>query len=107
MAKLVSAKCALAARIDSFHDKETRAGRMGLGTSSSAFATHTINSLHFTEFREKISTQIEKAMEPPPARMEKALPRPDDAHPKKRAGKRYVRGLSSCVDSDWLVVCGV
>ena len=51
---------------------------------------HGLPSCCQSEFREKISTQIEKAMEPPPARMEKALPRPDDAHPKKRAGKRYV-----------------
>lgn len=72
-AKLVAAKAALAARVDSFHDNDTRSGRIGM------------------ELKQDVLHKLEKAMEPPPARAEKALPRPDDYVNKKRAGKRVKR----------------
>lgn len=39
--------------------------------------------------RKDIEKKLEKALEPPPAKVSKALPKPDGEHKKKRGGKRY------------------
>jgi len=66
--KLVSAKCALAARIDSTN--ESPFGDAGL------------------KFKEQIDESLSKVLEPPPQKKHKALPVPDEKPKKKRGGKR-------------------
>jgi len=67
-ARLVSAKCCLAARIDSFHENlDGSAGR---------------------KFLEEIEKRLDKMQEPPPVKEAKALPRPDDPVRPKRGGRR-------------------
>lgn len=70
-ARLVAAKCTLAARVDSFH--ESIDGSVG-------------RSLF-----EEIEQKFEKWQEPPPLKEAKPLPRPDDAPKKKRGGRRVRR----------------
>ena len=67
-ARIVAAKCSLAARVDSFH--ENTDGSVG------------------QQLRENIEGKFDKLMEPPPLKEAKALPRPDDAPRKKRGGRR-------------------
>ena len=65
---MVSAKCCLAARIDSFHENlDGSAGR---------------------KFLEEIEKRLDKMQEPPPVKEAKALPRPDDPVRPKRGGRR-------------------
>ncbi|XP_057316664.1 U4/U6 small nuclear ribonucleoprotein Prp31-like [Hydractinia symbiolongicarpus] len=67
-ARQVSAKCTLAARIDSFHESlDGSAGRKLL---------------------EELERKFDKWQEPPPVKEVKALPRPDDAPRQKRGGRR-------------------
>jgi len=66
--RLVSLKCTLAARVDSFH--ESRSGEVG------------------KKLRSEIEKKIEKWQEPPPAKLPKPLPAPDDKPRKKRGGRR-------------------
>lgn len=64
----MSAKCTLAARIDSFHESlDGSAGRKLL---------------------EELERKFDKWQEPPPVKEVKALPRPDDAPRQKRGGRR-------------------
>ncbi|XP_076345141.1 pre-mRNA processing factor 31 [Tachypleus tridentatus] len=67
-ARLVAAKCTLAARVDSFH--EYIDGRIG-------------NNL-----REEIERALDKLQEPPPVKQVKPLPAPIDQAKKKRGGRR-------------------
>lgn len=67
-ARLVAAKCSLAARVDACH--ESLDGRMG------------------DVFREDIEKKLDKLQEPPPVKQVKALPAPIDQQRKKRGGKR-------------------
>lgn len=67
-ARLVSAKCALAARVDSCH--ESVDGRIG------------------DQFRTDIEGKLDKLQEPPPVKQVKALPAPIDQARKKRGGRR-------------------
>jgi U4/U6 small nuclear ribonucleoprotein PRP31 len=67
-ARLLAAKCALAARIDSVHDSSD--GSMGL------------------KFQKEIKEKLEKLQEMPPPRLIKALPIPVDQPKKRRGGKR-------------------
>ncbi|XP_072168624.1 U4/U6 small nuclear ribonucleoprotein Prp31-like [Diadema setosum] len=71
-ARLVAAKCTLAARIDSFH--ESPIGTMGLN------------------LRAEIERKLAKMQEPPPPKQIKALPAPID-QPRKRRGGRRVRKM--------------
>ena len=64
----MSAKCSLAARVDSFH--ESLDGSLG------------------KQLLEDIEKKIDKMLEPAPVKEAKALPRPDDAPRKKRGGRR-------------------
>jgi len=66
--RLVSLKCTLAARVDSFHD--SKSGEVG------------------KKLRSEIEKKIEKWQEPPPAKLPKPLPAPDDKPRKKRGGRR-------------------
>ena len=66
--RIVSSKCALAARVDSFH--ESLDGNIG------------------TMYLEEIEKKIEKMQEPPPVKGTKALPAPVEAPKKKRGGRR-------------------
>lgn len=67
-ARVVSAKVALAARVDSFH--ECPSGHVGRG------------------LREEIERKLDKMQEPPPVKAVKALPAPIDMPGKRRGGKR-------------------
>jgi len=67
-AKLVSAKCALTARVDAAN--ECPAGDVGIS------------------FKRQIEEALAKAIEPPPQKKAKALPAPDMSQKKKRGGKR-------------------
>ncbi|XP_055334914.1 U4/U6 small nuclear ribonucleoprotein Prp31-like [Paramacrobiotus metropolitanus] len=67
-ARLIAGKCALAARVDAFH--EAPDGSIGLG------------------LREEIDKKMDKMQEPPPVKQIKALPVPLDAPRKKRGGRR-------------------
>jgi U4/U6 small nuclear ribonucleoprotein PRP31 len=66
--RIVGSKCALAARVDSFH--ESLNGSVG------------------QDFLEEIEKKIEKMQEPPPVKNTKALPAPLEAPKKKRGGRR-------------------
>jgi len=67
--RFLGSKCALAARVDSFH--ESIDGAVG------------------RELRQEVEKKIEKLQEPPPPKQEKPLPAPDDKIRKRRGGKRY------------------
>jgi U4/U6 small nuclear ribonucleoprotein PRP31 len=67
--RLLAGKCILAARIDSFGQDQT--GNTGI------------------KFFEEVQQKIEKWQEPPPAKLHKALPAPNDKPRNKRGGKRY------------------
>lgn len=67
-ARLVAAKCTLAARADSFHQYED--GHIG----------HNL--------REEIERKLDKLQEPPPVKQVKPLPAPIDQTKKKRGGRR-------------------
>lgn len=66
--KLVAAKCALAARVDSFH--QSLDGNVG------------------DRMRADIEGKLDKLQEPPPVKQAKALPAPIDQARKKRGGRR-------------------
>eukprot|EP01027_Heterolobosea_sp_BB2_P005205 GEZU01007975.1.p1 GENE.GEZU01007975.1~~GEZU01007975.1.p1 ORF type:complete len:555 (+),score=196.05 GEZU01007975.1:52-1665(+) len=66
--RIVSTKCTLAARVDSFN---------GAPDGSTG-----------QRLREQIEAQIKKWQEPPPAKQEKPLPVPDEKPKKRRGGKR-------------------
>ncbi|KAJ1945901.1 U4/U6-U5 snRNP complex subunit prp31 [Linderina macrospora] len=68
MMRKVSAKCALAARIDAQH--ESADGSLGL------------------KFRTDLDTQVAKLLEAAPSNNIKPLPKPDDAPKKRRAGRK-------------------
>lgn len=70
-AKLIASKCALAARVDSFHQSPN--GEIG------------------EELRKEVQKKVEKLVEPPPVKRVKPLPRPDDLPKKRRGGKRVRR----------------
>ncbi|VDN30672.1 unnamed protein product, partial [Cylicostephanus goldi] len=67
-AKILAAKCTLAARVDSLH--EAPGGSIGM---------HLLN---------QVRTKMEKLLEPPPVKASKALPKPLDKASKKRGGRR-------------------
>nr|CAD7398307.1 unnamed protein product [Timema cristinae] len=67
-ARLVAAKCTLAARVDACHvSTDVQIGQM---------------------FREEIEKKLDKMMEPPPVKFVKPLPKPIDTSRKRRGGKR-------------------
>lgn len=68
-ARLVAAKCTLAARVDSFH--ESSGGKVGY------------------DLKEEIERKFDKWQEPPPVKTVKPLPAPLDGQRKKRGGRRY------------------
>ena len=65
---MVSAKCSLAARVDSFHESQD-------GTVGDAL-------------RLEIEQKLDKLQEPPPVKQVKPLPAPIDVARKKRGGRR-------------------
>lgn len=67
-ARLVAAKCTLAARVDAGH--ESINGEIGL------------------QFKEEIEKKLDKLQEPPPVKFIKPLPKPIEISKKKRGGKR-------------------
>lgn len=67
-ARIIANKCTLAARVDSLH--ESADGEIGRSLS------------------EQIQQKIEKMLEPPPVKSQKALPKPLDKQSKKRGGRR-------------------
>ncbi|XP_067402555.1 U4/U6 small nuclear ribonucleoprotein Prp31 isoform X1 [Emydura macquarii macquarii] len=73
-ARLVAAKCTLAARVDSFH--ESPEGKVG------------IKNVGY-DLKEEIERKFDKWQEPPPVKQVKPLPAPLDGQRKKRGGRRY------------------
>ncbi len=71
VARIVSNKCTLAARVDAQH--EASDGHVG------------------QEYREEIEKKIDKFQEPPPVKAVRSLPAPIDAPQKKRGGRRVRR----------------
>ncbi|KAI9484977.1 hypothetical protein BDB00DRAFT_852443 [Zychaea mexicana] len=69
--KIIAAKCVLAARIDA------------MNTSPQGAAGQ--------KMRDEIDQKIEKLQEPPPSKVTKALPVPDEGPKKRRGGKRVRR----------------
>eukprot|EP00742_Colponemidia_sp_Colp-10_P004566 GILJ01004873.1.p1 GENE.GILJ01004873.1~~GILJ01004873.1.p1 ORF type:complete len:472 (+),score=60.90 GILJ01004873.1:38-1453(+) len=69
--RLLAGKCTLAARVDACHQDP-------FGGTGDAW-------------RQEIERRLEKLQEPPPAKLKKALPVPDDKPRKKRGGKRVRR----------------
>ncbi|XP_031640039.1 U4/U6 small nuclear ribonucleoprotein Prp31 [Contarinia nasturtii] len=67
-ARLVAAKCTLAARVDASHESVN--GEIGL------------------QFKEEIEKKLDKLQEPPPVKFIKPLPKPIEISKKKRGGKR-------------------
>lgn len=67
-ARLVAAKCTLAARVDVNY--ECNSGEIGL------------------QFKEEIEKKLDKLQEPPPVKFIKPLPKPIEISKKKRGGKR-------------------
>ncbi|KHJ78547.1 u4/U6 small nuclear ribonucleoprotein Prp31 domain protein [Oesophagostomum dentatum] len=67
-AKVLAAKCTLAARVDSLHESPN--GAIGM------------------RLLEQVRSKMEKLMEPPPVKASKALPKPLDKASKKRGGRR-------------------
>lgn len=67
-ARLVAAKCTLAARVDSFH--ESVDGAIG------------------DNLRAEIEQKLDKLQEPPPVKTVKPLPAPIEQSRKKRGGRR-------------------
>ena len=74
-ARVVAAKCSLAARVDACHESVN--GQVG------------------QKLRDEIDIKLEKMQEPPPPKEMKALPRPDDAPRKRRGGRRVRRYIIS------------
>ena len=68
VARIVAAKCTLAARIDSFH--ESRDGLLG------------------EDLKAEVSMRIDKLQEPPPVKQIKPLAQPIEQSKKKRGGRR-------------------
>jgi U4/U6 small nuclear ribonucleoprotein PRP31 len=69
--RLLAGKCTLAARVDSFH--ESPRGEAG------------------QQFREVVEKKLERWQEPPPGKLAKPLPAPDDKPKKHRGGRRQRR----------------
>lgn len=69
-ARQVASKCALAARVDSFH--ESLDGKVGMN------------------LRAEVESKFDKWQEPPPVKQVKPLPAPIDQARKKRGGRRLV-----------------
>ncbi|CAO1635118.1 unnamed protein product [Sympodiomycopsis kandeliae] len=72
-ARLISAKICLTARVDANHSQP-------LGT-------------YGAQLKQELTTKIDKLMEPPPAKMTKALPVPQEGGNKKQRGGRRARKL--------------
>eukprot|EP00038_Savillea_parva_P008677 m.178483 g.178483 ORF g.178483 m.178483 type:complete len:497 (+) comp14552_c0_seq1:65-1555(+) len=69
-ARQIAAKAVLAARVDSYHDSRVNGVTVGI------------------TYRDDIVKKLAKAQEPPPAKLAKALPKPDMDPRKRRGGKR-------------------
>jgi U4/U6 small nuclear ribonucleoprotein PRP31 len=70
-ARLVAGKVALAARVDSYQTSKGQGATVGISMKAD------------------ILGKMVKAQAPPPAKLEKALPKPDAVFKKKRGGKRF------------------
>ena len=84
--RTVGAKCTLAARMDL-----ERSRRDGVFPSAirPAFLYLTINAGSYGEqLRDKIEKHIDRLAAPPPSKIVKALPIPNDGPKKRRGGKR-------------------
>ena len=99
----MASKCALAARVDSFH--QSLNGELGEGKNIKLHVhvhnTTIRNNNHvllypfnfysiIKELKVKIQKGIDLVVEPPPVKRIKPLPRPDDLPKKRRGGKRFV-----------------
>jgi len=90
--RIISTKCTLAARVDSFH-QFPNGKRMKLAMLKYYYLliflfVLTLSGQTGRRLREEIEKKLEKMQEPPPAKAPKPLPAPDDKPKKRRGGKR-------------------
>ena len=78
----VSAKCVLAARMDMERSRRDGAWRVAI------LASFMLLGGFGRELREKMENILDKMAAPPPARVTKALPVPQEGSKKRRGGKR-------------------
>ncbi|KAJ9526152.1 hypothetical protein QJQ45_009618, partial [Haematococcus lacustris] len=91
-ARLVAAKCTLMARVDAYgQDPSVSETRTNLNRPASD--PNQPSPDLGQAMREEILRKIEKMQEPPPAKIVKPLPRPDEGEGKKRRGGRRLRKM--------------
>jgi len=89
--RTVGAKCVLAARMDLQPGSD---GKSILHPIEYLLTMGYIG-MYGRKLRDQIDKHLEKLAEPPPAKVVKALPIPDDGPKKRRGGKRYASGSPS------------
>lgn len=86
--RTVGAKSVLAARMDLERNRMTGTWRNIIGSATPQL-THVTTGTYGEELRDKIEKQIDRLAAPPPAKVTKALPVPNDGPKKRRGGKRF------------------
>ena len=85
--RTVGAKCALAARMDL--ERQRRDGMLSWSVDMLDPLTHvSLVGSYGQQLREKIEKHIDRLAAPPPSKIVKALPIPNDGPKKRRGGKR-------------------
>lgn len=86
--RTVGAKCALAARMDL--ERQRRDGTVLIVVLSSYTVTYSFiyTGNYGNDLRDKIEKHIDRLAAPPPSKIVKALPIPNDGPKKRRGGKR-------------------
>jgi U4/U6 small nuclear ribonucleoprotein PRP31 len=86
--RTVGAKCVLAARMDL--ERQRRDGKISALLLQSVSFHLDASGSYGEELRDKIEKHIDKLAAPPPSKVVKALPIPNDGPKKRRGGKRFV-----------------
>ena len=96
--RTVGAKCALAARMDL--ERQRRDGEfLRASAAKSILIMIRCAGSYGEELRDKIEKHIDRLAAPPPAKIVKALPIPNDGPKKRRGGKRYVSSSPTSMSS--------
>ena len=86
--RTVGAKCVLAARMDL--ERTRRDGKHILRARQHIPRAKSLAASYGQDLRDKIEKHIDRLAAPPPAKITKALPIPNDGPKKRRGGKRFV-----------------
>lgn len=86
--RTVGAKCVLAARMDL--ERTRRDGEHIIRASYHTSCVEICTGSYGQDLRDKIEKHIDRLAAPPPAKITKALPIPNDGPKKRRGGKRFV-----------------